>query len=38
MNKVGVEMNKPVLVIEDLTVSFDGFKAVSDLNFYLDKN
>ena len=38
MNKVGIEMNKPVLVIEDLTVSFDGFKAVSDLNFYLDKN
>ena len=38
MNKVGVEMSKPVLVIEDLTVSFDGFKAVSDLNFYLDKN
>lgn len=35
---VGVEMNKPVLVIEDLTVSFDGFKAVSDLNFYLDAN
>ena len=26
------------LSIEDLTVSFDGFKAVDDLNFYLDKN
>lgn len=26
------------LAIEDLTVSFDGFKAVDDLNFYLDKN
>ncbi|MCU4412718.1 urea ABC transporter ATP-binding protein UrtD [Acinetobacter sp. WU_MDCI_Axc73] len=35
---IGVEMSKPVLVIEDLTVSFDGFKAVSDLNFYLDAN
>lgn len=26
------------LTIEDLTVSFDGFKAVDGLNFYLDKN
>ena len=26
------------LSIEGLTVSFDGFKAVDDLNFYLDKN
>jgi len=26
------------LAIEDLTVSFDGFKAVDALNFYLDKN
>ena len=26
------------LAIEDLTVSFDGFKAVDSLNFYLDKN
>ena len=26
------------LAIENLTVSFDGFKAVDDLNFYLDKN
>ena len=26
------------LMIEDLTVSFDGFKAVDGLNFYLDKN
>jgi len=26
------------LSIEDLTVSFDGFKAVDNLNFYLDKN
>lgn len=26
------------LAIENLTVSFDGFKAVDDLNLYLDKN
>ena len=26
------------LSIEDLTVSFDGFKAVDSLNLYLDKN
>lgn len=26
------------LAVEGLTVSFDGFKAVNDLNFYLDKN
>jgi len=26
------------LAVEDLTVSFDGFKAVDNLNFYLDKN
>ncbi|MEX1664635.1 urea ABC transporter ATP-binding protein UrtD [Zhongshania arctica] len=26
------------LAIEDLTVSFDGFKAVDSLNFYLEKN
>ena len=26
------------LAVEDLTVSFDGFKAVNDLTFYLDKN
>ena len=29
---------KPVLAIEGLTVSFDGFKAVDDLNLYLDRN
>jgi len=28
--------NKFVLHIEDLTVSFDGFKAVDGLNFYLE--
>ena len=27
-----------LLGIEDLTVSFDGFKAVEDLNLYIDKN
>ncbi len=27
-----------VLAIEDLTVSFDGFKAVDGLNFYLEQN
>lgn len=26
------------LAVEDLTVSFDGFKAVDGLNFYVDKN
>ena len=27
-----------ILTIEDLTVSFDGFKAVDSLNLYVDKN
>src|SRR6188472_2714467 len=27
-----------ILAIEDLTVSFDGFKAVDSLNLYLDRN
>jgi urea transport system ATP-binding protein len=27
-----------VLAVEDLTVSFDGFKAVDNLNMYVDKN
>lgn len=27
-----------LLAIEDLTVSFDGFKAVDGLNFYMDRN
>ena len=35
---VPFKMPKPVLVIEGLTVSFDGFKAVDDLNLYLDRN
>jgi urea transport system ATP-binding protein len=29
---------RPVLAIEGLTVSFDGFKAVDDLNLYVDRN
>jgi urea transport system ATP-binding protein len=27
-----------ILQVEDLTVSFDGFKAVDGLNFYVDEN
>ncbi len=27
-----------VLAVEDLTVSFDGFKAIANLNLYIDKN
>ncbi|PKU25913.1 urea ABC transporter ATP-binding protein UrtD [Telmatospirillum siberiense] len=30
--------NDFVLSVEDLAVSFDGFKAVDDLTFYVDKN
>jgi len=29
---------EPLLTIEDLTVSFDGFKAVDGLNFSMDRN
>ncbi len=29
-------MNQKILVIEDLTVSFDGFKALNNLNFSMD--
>src|SRR5690606_16564522 len=35
---VGFQSPKPVLAIEGLTVSFDGFKAVDDLNLYIDRN
>ncbi|MDB5763717.1 MAG: urtD [Herminiimonas sp.] len=36
---IGLENdNRPVLAIEGLTVSFDGFKAVDDLNLYVDLN
>ena len=38
MTATGFEMPKPVLAIEGLTVSFDGFKAVDDLNLYIDRN
>ncbi len=31
-------MASPILYIEGLTVSFDGFKAVDNLNFYVDQN
>jgi urea transport system ATP-binding protein len=31
-------MSSPILAIEDLTVSFDGFKAVDALNLYVDAN
>jgi urea transport system ATP-binding protein len=34
----GITSNRPVLAIEGLTVSFDGFKAVDNLNFYVDRN
>ncbi|KRW62800.1 urea ABC transporter ATP-binding protein UrtD [Pseudomonas sp. TTU2014-080ASC] len=38
MSATGFQMPKPVLAIEGLTVSFDGFKAVDDLNLYIDRN
>lgn len=38
MTPTGYESPKPVLAIEGLTVSFDGFKAVNDLNLYVDRN
>jgi urea transport system ATP-binding protein len=31
-------MNDVVLSVENLTVSFDGFKAIDDLNFYVEAN
>lgn len=34
----GFQMPKPVLAVEGLTVSFDGFKAVDNLNLYIDRN
>jgi len=39
MNVITDQMNKDfVLAVEGLTVSFDGFKAVNDLSFYVDEN
>jgi urea transport system ATP-binding protein len=36
---IGVQaQHRPVLAVEGLTVSFDGFKAVDDLNLYVDRN
>ena len=36
---IGVKnQHRPVLAIEGLTVSFDGFKAVDNLNLYVDRN
>jgi len=38
-NAIGFESDAhPVLAIEDLTVSFDGFKAVDKLNLYVQRN
>ncbi|MGI4815469.1 MAG: urea ABC transporter ATP-binding protein UrtD [Janthinobacterium lividum] len=31
-------MSQMILAVENLSVSFDGFKAVSDLNFYVEEN
>jgi urea transport system ATP-binding protein len=31
-------MRPMILAVEDLTVSFDGFKAVDSLNFYVEEN
>ena len=31
-------MSELILSVEDLTVSFDGFKAVDGLNFYVEKD
>jgi urea transport system ATP-binding protein len=32
------EVSELILSVEDLTVSFDGFKAVDGLNFYVEKD
>jgi urea transport system ATP-binding protein len=38
-NPIGfTSSDRPVLAIEDLTVSFDGFKAVDGLNLYVERN
>ena len=31
-------MSELILSVEDLTVSFDGFKAVDGFNFYVEKD
>src|SRR6202140_4563623 len=35
---VGHQPQEFLLSVEGLTVSFDGFKAVNDLSFYVDEN
>src|SRR6476646_2589234 len=35
---VGHQPKEFLLAVEALTVSFDGFKAVDDLSFYIDEN
>ena len=38
MNATATPAKEFVLYVEDLTVSFDGFKAIDSLNLYVDKN
>ena len=35
---IGQQPKDFLLAVEGLTVSFDGFKAVNDLSFYVDEN
>jgi len=35
---IGHQAKEFLLAVEALTVSFDGFKAVNDLSFYVDEN
>src|ERR1700731_1328044 len=35
---IGHQPNEVLLAVEALTVSFDGFKAVNDLSFYVEEN
>ena len=38
ISNVSIGAKDFVLAVEGLTVSFDGFKAVNDLSFYVDEN
>ena len=38
MTPIGAQPTPFLLSVEGLTVSFDGFKAVNDLSFYVDEN
>jgi urea transport system ATP-binding protein len=38
MTAIGATQKEFLLAVEGLTVSFDGFKAVNDLSFYVDEN